>query len=125
MLNAMRRYKFSQVFGPETQQEDLYKATAEPLVKGLFEGQNSASQPPCLCAHSGRDLPVLPCSFCRARLECAAGVVHVLTAWSLRTCLRVRPHFCLRAHQLRQNLHYSRRQRRECGNSPPRSFDAV
>ncbi len=42
----MRRYKFSRVFGPETQQEDLYKATAEPMVKGLLEGQNSASPSP-------------------------------------------------------------------------------
>lgn len=34
------RYKFSQVFGPETRQVDLYNSTAEPLVKGLFQGQN-------------------------------------------------------------------------------------
>jgi hypothetical protein len=39
------RYKFSQVFGPETRQVDLYNSTAEPLVKGLFEGQNGVCCP--------------------------------------------------------------------------------
>ncbi len=39
-MHAALSYKFCQVFGPDTKQADLYSATAQPLVKGLFEGQN-------------------------------------------------------------------------------------
>ena len=47
----MHRYTFSKVFGPATAQKDLYKATAEPLVQGLIEGQNGSPFFPCF-AHA-------------------------------------------------------------------------
>ena len=34
------KYHFSHVFGPETQQQELYSSTAEPLVEQLFSGQD-------------------------------------------------------------------------------------
>ena len=39
-VSEQDKYKFSQVFGEDTLQQDLYKATAEPIVLGLLEGQN-------------------------------------------------------------------------------------
>ena len=39
-LSEQDKYKFTQVFGTDAQQADLYAATAEPLVKALIEGQN-------------------------------------------------------------------------------------
>jgi len=33
---GVKEFEFSQVFGPDSSQEELYKSTAVPLVEGLF-----------------------------------------------------------------------------------------
>ena len=35
-VKGVKEFEFSQVFGPESSQEELYKSTAVPLVEGLF-----------------------------------------------------------------------------------------
>ncbi|KAG6833799.1 hypothetical protein H0H87_011733 [Tephrocybe sp. NHM501043] len=36
-----RRFMFDKVFGHEAQQHDVYEATSQPLIKGLFDGFNA------------------------------------------------------------------------------------
>ena len=36
-----RRFMFDRVFGHEAQQQDVYEATAQPLLKGLLDGYNA------------------------------------------------------------------------------------
>ena len=38
---SSKEYNFSQVFSPETTQEDLYQTVAAPLVQGLFGGDSA------------------------------------------------------------------------------------
>lgn len=36
-----RRFMFDKVFGHEARQDDVYSATSQPLLAGLFEGYNA------------------------------------------------------------------------------------
>jgi len=40
-VKGVKEFQFSQVFGPESSQEELYKSTAVPLVEGLFPKPNA------------------------------------------------------------------------------------
>ena len=40
-VKGVEEYQFSQVFGPESSQEELYKSIAVPLVEGLFPKPNA------------------------------------------------------------------------------------
>ena len=41
-VKGVKEFEFSQVFGPDSSQEDLYKSTAVPLVEGLFPKSEKA-----------------------------------------------------------------------------------
>ena len=36
-----KRFMFDKVFGWEARQEDVFHATSQPLLKGLFDGYNA------------------------------------------------------------------------------------
>jgi kinesin family protein 18/19 len=36
-----KRFMFDRVFNHEARQEDVYQATSQPLLKGLFDGYNA------------------------------------------------------------------------------------
>jgi len=36
-----KRFMFDKVFNHEARQQDVYEATAQPLLKGLFDGYNA------------------------------------------------------------------------------------
>eukprot|EP00979_Chaetoceros_neogracilis_P005571 scaffold1014_cov274-Chaetoceros_neogracile.AAC.17 len=44
VVKGGKEFQFSQVFGPESSQEELYKSTAVPLVEGLFPKPNAGER---------------------------------------------------------------------------------